>query len=266
MGCGRSNINDVAVKTENVSLRSPVDLDSPSQDVNIAQDTTIYYNPLYPNQPQVSNHNPLFIKYTKDALDDSILTSPLKPESRFDEHTEFLQAEASEPVSERSIPSLEGSVAEIKPARMNELELSKKSLIDLSSSPIKEIKKSKGSNSKVNIGNSKILRPKLDDISQLKEDIRKNNTGNSKYQQVGTIVVPSVLNKHLEKLNRNKMRLPPIISTHRNNMFDGRNRFQELHKMMDKLTGSIPPNEGNEYRLEDTQQLIDDIIKDDVDL
>lgn len=269
MGCGRSNTNDAHVTIENLTPYSPTDydhLETPPQDVNMAHETTVYYNPLYSNPPIVSQHSSLFMKYSKDHINGIISSSTHKLDSRFDDVSESLRAEQSEPISEISISSLEGSVAEIKPAKMNELDLSKKSLIELNQSPLPEIMKMKVSNQKLNIGNSKILRPRLDDISQLREDIKKNKTENSKNQVMNSVHVPNTMNKHMDNWIRSKVKLPPIISNYKINVFDGRNRFQDLHEMMDKLTASILPKETNERISEDTQQLIHDIIKDHANL
>lgn len=269
MGCGRSNVSDAHVTDGNASgMTSPRHRDhisTPPEDVSMPHQTAVYFNPDYPLLPDGSLSNALFTKFSKEHINELIVSTSQIEGSQFDDVGE-LPNENSESVSEVSIPSIDDeSVAEVKPAKRNELELSKKSLAGSLSVP--EIKNMKTVNSKGNIKSSLGGKQKFDDILQMKDEAIKSSAGNSRNMSIMTGSSVSLLsNKPVDNVVRGKFKLPPLNSTYRYNAFDGRNRYQELQDMMEKFNLSLHAKESSEARREDTQELIDNLVKEVVNL
>jgi hypothetical protein len=261
MGCGRSNVSDAHVTDGNASdMTSPRyknQISSPPGDVRMPHETAVYFNPNYPIHPDGSLSNSLFTKYNKNHINELIVSTFQIEDAPIDDVGELAPDENSESVSEAIIPSIdEESVAEIKPARRNELELSKKSLAGSLSVP--QIKSMKTVSSRGNIKTSLGGKQKFDDILQMKDEaMRSIMTGSS---------VSLLSTKPIDNVVRGKFKLPPLNSTYRNNAFDGRNRYQELQDMMEKFNMSLHAKEPSESRREDTQELIDNLVKEVVNL
>lgn len=270
MGCGRSNVSDAHVTDGNASnMTSPRyrnQISSPPGDVIMPHETAVYFNPNYSILPDGSLSNTLFTKYNNDHIKELIVKTLHIEEAPIDDVGELLRAENSESVSEVSIPSIdEESVAEIKPAKRNELELSKKSLTGSFSVP--EIKNMKAVKSKGSIKSSLGGKQKFDDILQMKDEAMKSSAGNSRQMSIMTgSSVSSLSTKPIDNVVRGKFKLPPLNSTYRNNAFDGRNRYQELQDMMEKFNMSLHAKESSEARREDTQEIIDNLVKEVVNL
>lgn len=270
MGCGRSNVSDAHVTDGNASdMTSPRyknQISSPPGDVRMPHETAVYFNPNYPVLPDGSLSNNLFTKYTKEHINQLIVNTFQIEDAPVDDVGEFVPAENSDSVSEVSIPSIdEESVAEIKPAKRNELELSKKSLGGSFSLPV--IKNMKTVSSKGKIKSSLGGKQKFDDILQMKDEAMKSSSGNSRQISIMTgSSVSSLGIKPIDNVVRGKFKLPPLNSTYRYNAFDGRNRYQELQDMMEKFNMSLSAKEPSEARREDTQELIDNLVKEVVNL